>query len=248
MGTEGWTNEDAIARWDASATREVMQAHGRDGDFAKRHLANPALLRMLGAVAGLRVLDAGSGDGYLSRMLAARGARVVGLEPTAAMVAFAREREEHEPLGVEYVRGDLTRPPDLGGPFDAVVCSMVLMAVPDWRPAMAACARALRPGGLFVFGVVHPAFEGLGGSWRRHGEYRQDRYLEEYVVHGPAAPDFHRPLSAYLNEVADLGLRLREVAEPGLDPAVARGRAADDPGAEGYVRMPNFLFVAAEAP
>ncbi|MFY7068218.1 class I SAM-dependent methyltransferase [Nocardiopsis changdeensis] len=248
MDPRKWTDEAAIARWDASATREAMEAHGRDGDFAKRHLANPALLRMLGPVSGLRVLDAGSGDGYLSRMLAARGARVVGLEPAGAMVAFAREREESDPLGVEYVQGDLARTPVPGGPFDAVVCSMVLMAVPDWRPAMAACARALRPGGLFVFGIVHPAFEGLAGSWRRHGEYRQDRYLEEYVVHGPAAPDFHRPLSAYLNEVAALGLRLREVAEPGLDPDAARGAVAADPGVGAYVRMPNFLFVAAEVP
>ncbi|MEU0493125.1 class I SAM-dependent methyltransferase [Nocardiopsis sp. NPDC006139] len=216
MDPRKWTDEAAIARWDASATREAMEAHGRDGDFAERHLADPALLRMLGPVSGLRVLDAGSGDGYLSRMPAARGARVVGLEPAGAMVAFAREREERDPLGVEYVQGDLARTPVPGGPF--------------------------------VFGIVHPAFEGPAGSRRRHGEYRQGRYLEEYVVHGPAAPDFHRPLSAYLNEVAALGLRLREVAEPGLDPDAAREAVAADPGVGAYVRMPNFLFVAAEAP
>lgn len=190
------------------------------------------------------MLDAGCGNGYFSRMLAERGAEVVGVEPTEAMVTFARDKEAESGQGVRYVQADLTRLPDLGGTFDAVVCSMVLMAIPDWKPAIRACVQALRPGGLFVFALVHPAFENLLTTWREHGEYRQDRYLEEYVVHGPSAPDFHRPLSAYLNELATLGCHLREIAEPGLDPAVA----AATPGLTAYTRLPNFLIVSAEAP
>jgi hypothetical protein len=56
--------------------------------------------------------------------------------------------------------------------------------------------------------------------------------------------DFHRPISAYLNELAGVGCRLREVVEPGLDPTVEPAM----PGIEAYVRLPNFLIVAAEAP
>ncbi|TCC61389.1 class I SAM-dependent methyltransferase [Kribbella pittospori] len=221
-----------------------MEATAEEGDFAKRHLVNPVLLRLLGDVRGRRVLDAGCGNGYFSRMLAERGAEVVGVEPSEAMVTFARDKERETGRSTRYVQADLTRLPDLGGAFDAVVCSMVLMAIPDWKPAMRACVEALRPGGLFVFALVHPAFENLWATWREHGEYRQDRYLEEYVVHGPAAPDFHRPLSAYLNELAALGCRLREIVEPGLDPSVA----ATTPGLTAYTRLPNFLIVSAEAP
>lgn len=43
-----------------------------DDDFAKQHLINPVLLRMLGDLARQRILDAGCGTGYLSRMLAER--------------------------------------------------------------------------------------------------------------------------------------------------------------------------------
>ncbi|MFG1625558.1 class I SAM-dependent methyltransferase [Kribbella sp. NPDC049227] len=239
-----WTNEAAISQWDASSTQEAMEATAEEGDFVKRQLVNPVLLRLLGEVRGRRVLDAGCGNGYFSRMLAERGAEVVGVEPAEAMVTFARDKEAEIGQGVRYVQADLTRLPDLGGAFDAVVCSMVLMAIPDWKPAMRACVEALRPGGLFVFALVHPAFENLLTSWREHGDYRQDRYLEEYVVHGPSAPDFHRPLSAYLNELASLGCRLREVVEPALDPAAA----ASFPGAVAYTRLPNFLIVAAETP
>lgn len=240
MSGVGWSNEEAVARWSAMP-RGVLDAMGPEGDFAKRHLVNPDVLRMLGDVEGRRVLDAGCGHGYLARMLAARGARVTGVEPAEGLLAYAREKGR----GVRYVRAELARMAEadagLGG-FDAVVCSMVLGAVPEWRPAMAACVRALRPGGRFVFVLNHPAFEGLLTSWREHGAYRTGRYLEEYEITGAHAPDFHRPLSAYLNELAALGCRLAEVAEPGLDPALATA----DEGLEGYVRLPNFLLVAAD--
>ena len=248
-------NETAIEQWNTTATREAMEETATDGDFCKRHLANPTLLRLLGDVRGRRVLDAGCGNGYFSRMLAERGAQVVGVEPAGSMADFAREKEAELGQGIRYVQADLTelteltqpnQLPALGGPFDAVVCSMVLMAIPDWKPAMRACVELARPGGLFVFGLVHPAFEQLLDTWRQHGAYRVQRYLDEYEIVSPVASDFHRPLSAYLNELASLGCRLREVAEPRLDPAVAAASTA--PGIEAYVHLPNFLFVSAEAP
>jgi SAM-dependent methyltransferase len=148
-----------------------------------------------------------------------------------------------EPEGDFQADMSRLRKGELGDPFDAVVSSMVLMAVPDWTAAMAACLAALKPGGVFVFSIVHPCFEQLSASWRRHGEYRVREYLADYEIEGPYASDFHRPLSVYLNELARLGARLREVAEPGLDPAIA---AAAQDIAEAYVHLPNFLVVAAE--
>ncbi|MFD0556961.1 2-polyprenyl-3-methyl-5-hydroxy-6-metoxy-1,4-benzoquinol methylase [Stackebrandtia endophytica] len=241
--TKEWTNEAAIRQWNSTASRAALAATADEGDFAKRHLVNEHVFRLLGNVAGQRILDAGCGNGYLSRMLADRGATVVGVEPTDAMVSFARDHEADEPRGVEYIQADLSRPSDLGG-FDAVVCSMVLMAVPDWKPAMRTCVAAAKPGGTFVFTLVHPAFEQLAAGWREHGRYRVDRYLEEYELVGPAASDFHRPLSAYLNEVAALGCRIREVVEPGLAPDIVESR----PELEYLSRLPNFLLVAVETP
>ncbi|WSU46889.1 class I SAM-dependent methyltransferase [Streptomyces sp. NBC_01089] len=223
-----------------------MDATAKDGDFAKRHLVNPTLLRLLGDVRGRRVLDAGCGNGYFSRILAERGAQVVGVEPTHTMSAFAREKEAGLRQGITYVQADLAHLPDLGGPFDAVVCSMVLMAIPDWKPAMRACVDAVRPGGRLVFAVVHPAFEQLFSTWREHGAYRVERYLEEYEIVSPVASDYHRPLSAYLNELASLGCRLREIAEPGLDPAVAAETRRTTPAIDSYLHLPNFLFFSAE--
>jgi 2-polyprenyl-3-methyl-5-hydroxy-6-metoxy-1,4-benzoquinol methylase len=236
-----WTNEEAIQRW-AVFPREVLDAMEPDGDFCRRHLLNPALLRMLGDVRGQRILDAGCGHGYLSRLLAVRGARVTGVEPAQALYDYATEKEAGQSRGIRYVQADLCELPDLGGPFDAVVASMVLLDIPDWAAAMRACVAALAPGGLFVFSVIHPCFEQLAPSWGTHGEYRIGEYFAEYEIPGPYASSFHRPLSAYLNELARLDCHLSETAEPALDPATAAAAGRD---AQAYVHLPNFLVVAA---
>lgn len=237
-----WTNRAAIERWEA-VPREVMEQMEPDGDFAKRHLVNPTLLRMLGDLTGKRVLDAGCGQGYLSRMLAARGAQVVGVEPTGALFDYAVERESQLGQGILYVQADLCDLPDLGRPFDACVASMVLNDIPDWEAALAACVKQLRPAGVIVVTVNHPYFERLWPVWREHGEYRVKRYLADYEITGRYGVSFHRPLAAYLNELIGLQCRIREVAEPGLPEATA---LQGPEGIDAYVHLPNFLLIAAE--
>jgi SAM-dependent methyltransferase len=222
--------------------RELLEETAHDGDYAKRHLINPVLLRMLGDVHGRRVLDAGCGNGYLARMLAARGAQVVGIEPGQSLFDFAVEQEREQTRGIRYVQADLCALPDLGETFDAVIASMVLPAIPDWTGAMRACVHALKPGGLFVFSINHPCFEQLWPSWRDHGEYRTRRYLAEYEIPGPSGVDFHRTISTYLNQLISLGCQLTGLAEPGLAPEVA---ANGPEGIDAYIHLPNFLVIAA---
>jgi hypothetical protein len=123
---------------------------------------------------------------------------------------------------------------------------MVLPAIPDWRTALAGCVAALRPGGRLVFSLNHPCFEQLASSWREHGAYQVGEYLADYDIPLRYATDFHRPLSAYLNEVIRLGCRIAEIAEPGLDPAAAAADLDAFGGRHPYVHLPNFLIVAAD--
>ncbi|WEB44862.1 class I SAM-dependent methyltransferase [Streptomyces yunnanensis] len=90
------TNDAAIQQWNR-IPREALEAMEPDGDFAERHLINPVPLHMLGDVRGRRVLDAGCGHGYFSRMLAARGTHVTGVEPTDGMFSYAREKPAQPP-------------------------------------------------------------------------------------------------------------------------------------------------------
>jgi SAM-dependent methyltransferase len=240
VDTDGWTNEAAIATW-AATPREFMASLDPDGGFAKRHLINPCIFALLGDIKQQRILDAGCGQGYLSRLMAERGAEVVGVEPAAALFGYAVEREEELQQGIRYVQADLAAMPRLGA-FDAVIASMVLCAIPNWRPAMKTCVDALAPGGRFIFTLNHPCFEQLATSWTQHGFLKVERYLREYEIAGPHGTDFHRPLSTYLNELATLGCTLVEIVEPALPDDALRDREGG-PGAKAYVDVPNFLVV-----
>lgn len=240
MAPTPWTNEQTIREW-SRVPRAVLAAMDPRGDFAREHLLNPVIFRMLGDVSGKRVLDAGCGQGYLSRLLVARGAQVVGVEPGSAPYDYAVEMEGEQSPRIRYVKEDLSKLSDLGR-FDAVVANMVFIDIPDWRAAMQRCVESLRPGGLFVFSLNHPCFEDLTHSWLASGSLVVAEYLREYVVGVRYGANFHRPLSDYVNYVLALGCQLVELSEPGLDEAAAVG---GPDGAEAWAHVPPFIIVAA---
>ena len=240
------SNKDNIALWSAIPPARLA-AMDPEGDFGKRHVLNRALFDLIGDPAGLRILDAGAGQGYLSRLLARRGGVVTSLEPADALIAHSRRLQEQEPLDVEYVQGDLTEL-TIAPEFDLVVASMVFLAIRDWTRALAACAAALRPGGVLVFSVNHPCFE--TGAWHPsaddpHVAVRD--YLTERPLARPVATDFHRTLATYLNAVVAAGLVITGVAEPGLDPALVADPSAPDTAAL-LTTVPDFLVVRAQRP
>lgn len=107
---------------------------------------------------GWRILDAGCGSGVLSLELMARGADVVGIDLSAQMITFARQRAaEHGPEKgeagagtVEFRSGDMLDP-HLGR-FDAVLAMDVLIhyAPEDARRVLEAFATRTRRALLFT--------------------------------------------------------------------------------------------------
>lgn len=233
------TNQSIIVAWSSAAAHP--EQFGDEGDFARQHLLNPAIVALLGDVAGKHVLDAGCGQGYLSRLLAKRGAVVTGVEPAEGWLRYAREREAQEPLGITYVQRDLSSFA-MRESFDAAVANMVFMDIPDYQAAMRNSIAALRLGGRFIFSLQHPCFEEPSANWpeKRYVEVRE--YLREYVAPQPIGSLFHRPLSSYLNLLANEGCVLRRVIEPRLDPALA----AQNPTHERNVHVPSFIVIAAD--
>jgi SAM-dependent methyltransferase len=91
------------------------------------------------------VLDAGCGEGTLTRRLAALVPTAVGLDRDQAALDAARVQAG----GPHYVRGDLLAPPFADASFDAVVSVAALHHV-DAGAALASLAALLRPGGLLA--------------------------------------------------------------------------------------------------
>jgi SAM-dependent methyltransferase len=106
---------------------------------------------VLGDVAGLDVLDLGCGTGYLSAKLARRGARPVGVDPTPAQLATAREMQAEFGLAFPLVEGIGEDVPLPDASFDLVVSEYGASIWADpyrWIPE---AARLLRPAGRLVF-------------------------------------------------------------------------------------------------
>jgi SAM-dependent methyltransferase len=130
------------------------------------------------------------------------------------------------PGGPRYGRAGAEALPFAAGSFDAVVACLVFEHIHDVDRAIAEVARVLEPGGRFLFFLNHPLLQTPNSGWIddqvldppeqywRVGAYLvEDESLEE-VERGVFIPFIHRPLSRYLNALADQGLTLRRMEEP----------------------------------
>ena len=89
---ESFSDDDARAAWNEGA--EAWEAFVESGDDYYRHeVHGPALLAACEPVDGLAVLDLGCGQGYFSRLLARRGAQVIGIDIADQAIAYARQHE-----------------------------------------------------------------------------------------------------------------------------------------------------------
>jgi 2-polyprenyl-6-hydroxyphenyl methylase/3-demethylubiquinone-9 3-methyltransferase len=107
-----------------------------------------ATLRNAGANSGSRVLDIGSGGGFLAARLADAGYEVTGIDPSMAAVRGAAAH-----VHASFARAVGEKLPFADGSFDSVVCSEVLEHVEDPGGVIAEASRVLRPGGVFVFSL-----------------------------------------------------------------------------------------------
>ena len=111
------------------------------------------VLRMVGPLAGQRVLDLACGFGFYTRLLKQHGAaQVIGIDISPEMVRLGREQEQAEPLGVTYQVYDATALPVLGA-FDLVTAIYLLNYATSKDELLGMCRSAydnLRPGGRFV--------------------------------------------------------------------------------------------------
>ena len=208
---------------------------GHAGDRNRRHALNPVLDRMLGDVAGLRVLDAGCGTGYLSRRLARRGAEVVAVDYAEGMVELSRRLAAEAGLTIDLRQDDCCRLETIEpASFDRLVSVYVLQDLVDHRAALRAFRRALKAGGRAVVIFGHPFFGMEGGLDRRddgstvvtmsHGYFEETRGEEVWrgTDHESGElfefPDrftfYHRPLSSYWRAMREAGFRILELDEP----------------------------------
>ncbi|MDD5365683.1 MAG: methyltransferase domain-containing protein [Gallionellaceae bacterium] len=104
-----------------------------------------ALVELLAPQPGERVLDLGCGTGDITAAIAGRGAAVVGVDASPAMIATAQGRFRE----MDFRVADAAELP-FEAEFDAVYSHAVLHWLTRAEEAVRGIARALKPGGRFV--------------------------------------------------------------------------------------------------
>lgn len=118
----------------------------------------------LGDVQGLDALELGCGACQLGIKVAMRGARVTGLDFSAAQLAAAGPNMGETGVRFPLVRASAEELPFADAAFDLVFCDHGATSFTDPHATLPQAARVLRPGGLLVFDIISPLFSVATGT------------------------------------------------------------------------------------
>ncbi|HEV7787987.1 MAG TPA: methyltransferase domain-containing protein [Pseudonocardia sp.] len=186
-------------RFDEATSRRLAATYTTPDIVAQR----AAIRAALNLLAGERVLDIGSGPGYLAREMAelvGPGGTVHGVDISENMLAIARTTgpAQGSPPGsapVEFSAGEANTLPFPDGSFDVVTVTQVYEYVAEVAAALTEAHRVLRPGGRLL--VLDTDWDSI--VWRSGDPDRMRRVLTAWDQH-LTDPYLPRRLTGLLTE------------------------------------------------
>lgn len=157
--------EEIIAYW-SSRTDDFSALRERELQSPMRKRWEQELLSILPEKTGLRILDAGTGSGFLAILLAAMGHQVVGIDMTESMCRHAEMAAQKAGVQADFFAMDAENPKFPGESFDMIVSRNLTWNLPHLAETYMAWHRLLKPGGMLV---------------NFDGDYCHERPMEELV-------------------------------------------------------------------
>jgi SAM-dependent methyltransferase len=171
-------------------------------------------LRVLGDVAGRRVLELGCGGGQWSRWLARMDARPVGMDLSLAQLRFAATSRVGAGADVPLVNADAEHLPFADAAFDVVMCDHGAMTFADPFRTVPEVARVLRPGGTFAFCHASPFHF---ACWDDSRDGVTERLARDYFgmrVWDQETVDFMLPYGEWIRLFRTSGFEIEDLIEP----------------------------------
>ena len=183
----------------ASGHRRDTRAEPLQSHHVLNEIRVPYFERVLDGFSGKRILDVGCGGGIFAEPLAAAGASVVGIDSSARSIDRAREHAAQAGLEIDY-RVASTETFESEERFDAVISIDMLEHVQDLDAAIAACARALRPGGVLGFVTLHQTLDAFELAERLAAQGLPTADITGFTVDSgePEAGNATTPQASYL--------------------------------------------------
>ena len=190
-------------------------------------LPTEADLKLLGTLEGARILDLGCGTGRNAVALAQAGAKVLAVDPSAELLAAARERAEAAEVRVELHQAELAELAFLrSDSIDAAISVMALASTDDLARVFRQVHRVLKPEAPLVCSVPHPAFAMLhptGSDPLRIVHAYDDAATRTWELDGRDIVDRPRTFADLFTTFQRSNFRVDQVIEP-----TASGRGGRD--------------------
>jgi 2-polyprenyl-3-methyl-5-hydroxy-6-metoxy-1,4-benzoquinol methylase len=203
-------SEIVIGQWNDAAASYAEEQERSAFAEANRSIVKTRFEKLCGE----KVLDLGCGYGSYTNYFRSIGGCATGVDGASSMVGLAKDKYPESAFEVVNITEKLPFDDDS---FDIVFCNQVLMDIEHVERVLADVARVLKPGGIFYFSIVHPAF--YNGEWVEGNP--SGKLITSYITPGITenhfwgeTTHFHRPLSFYLNACSDAGLSLVHTEEP----------------------------------
>ncbi len=230
-------NEETHNIWNQNA--DFWDDKMGDGNDFQRLLVAPTTERLLNLQPGETILEISCGNGVFARRLAQLGAHVIATDFSEKFLARARTHTSEHSDRIEYRLVDATSEEQIVAlgkqRFDAAVCNMAIMDISDIDPLMRGIRQVVKPGGRFIFSLMHPCFNSTGitltaeeddfnGEVTTTYSIKVTKYLhlipqKGIGIIGQPAPHyyFHRPLHVLFNACFRAGLLVDGLEEPAFN-------------------------------
>lgn len=213
--------QDEPKKWDKNKEKEWK----KNADFwikiirenldpYRLKVTNNAILKPLKGEKNLRILDAGCGEGYLSRLLAKMGNKVWAIDFCPKLIEAAEKLERKELLGIKYFRGDFRKTNFSSAFFDAIISHQTINEIENPGKAFKEFSRILKKKGRLILLFLHPCFETDPKKYFQKAKIKKSYFL----VSGIKSPSpyfyLHLPLFEWVKLLAETGFLIKKIGEP----------------------------------
>ncbi|WP_129407822.1 class I SAM-dependent methyltransferase [Marinitoga lauensis] len=169
----------------------------------------PAMIKTIGNVKGLKVLDAGCGAGYyLEWLIKNKAEKVAGIDFSNKMIDAAKKRVGNKATIIE---ANLNKKlPFKNEYFDLIISSLTLHYVKNLSFTLNEFSRILKKGGRLVFSIHHPIMTYLYFSL---DNYFEEVLLEDYINKVPVY-FYHRSFNDIFDALNKNHFLVEKVVEP----------------------------------
>lgn len=143
--------KDKIREWwdDPSQDYDGFHGHGVNSDIEKE-LWGDEIMRLLDSKKDLKVLDIGTGTGFLALLLSSKGYDVTAVDWSITMMQKAIDKAKAASLPIKFDVQDAESLTFADASFDAVVSRHVLWTLADPAKAAKEWARVIKPAGMII--------------------------------------------------------------------------------------------------